>query len=97
MLLNNSYIGGILEKIGGFYLHRNKYIYFKFILSNKYLIILPYLQNKLGIKTKYWKNICYVTDNDSINNLIEFMKKNCLRDDYKEMEIRLKQKTNQNI
>jgi len=94
MKLTNEYIGGFLEKNGGFYMHKKKYLYFKFVMDDKYLIIISYLKNKLGIDIKCWKSGAYITKKGNIINLITFMKKYTLRDDFLVYEEQLK---NQNV
>lgn len=84
MLINSSYVSGVLDTCGGFYKYQNKHLYFKIRLKNEKImsIIYLYLKNKLKINIRPYKDIYYITNGDGVLKLVHFMKKHCLRDDY---------------
>ncbi len=85
MGLNDNYIGGLLETKGCFFIGRSKYLMFKVVAKNVLLFneVFKYLKEEHNIGHTQTRNIYQVINRESINNIIEFMKKYTYRTDWK--------------
>ena len=84
MKINDDYVAGILERSGGFYIGRSRYLMFKLTAQNKTLFdeVFEYMKSNHDIDFITHKNIYQVINRKSILNLIQFMTNNTTRKDF---------------
>jgi len=83
--LSKIYIGAILDMMGCFYMHRNKYLHFKIRTNdenqkkilNKAVDVLKEESIDVGIYKLKTHSLYQISNRKSIDNLKKFMKKNC--------------------
>jgi hypothetical protein len=96
--ITSDYAAGVLEKVGGFAIHKNpasknkKYVYFK-IASDSPVIkkLMAFLKKSHKIHSNSYKingkDVFYVTRKADLDRLIVFMKKKCFRNDYTKFKL----------
>lgn len=84
MIINEGYIGGVIDTNGGFYIFEDKYLYFKIGIKNQHIlsVIYNYLKNKKHVNIRLYGRMYYITQYDSMCTFLKFLRKNCNRTDY---------------